>query len=173
MNSIETLINNIHSEFSGIRKPDVSLRQFKLTDEKGMKCEITDEEWYCAAKSRIDNQWHEIPDAEIEECGCLLGHMESEEYIYYLPAFICYALRCLRDDINDFDMLGSIAFFVYPSKNEMTLYQYVIDQMKLLSVSQKKVIIDYLEFVAENADEFDAKNAKIALERYWYEAISM
>ena len=83
----------IEDAFKDVERPTESLRQFKLTDDKGMSCEITQEEWSAAGKNRIDRRWSDIPDEEIEECGCQLAHMQEREFVYFLPAYMRFAIN--------------------------------------------------------------------------------
>ena len=62
--------------FSDIERPATSLRQFLLTDKFGMSGNITDRAWDEAGRNRVDCKWTDIPDSEIEECDCLLAHLE-------------------------------------------------------------------------------------------------
>src|SRR5689334_3310809 len=96
----------ISRAFDGVPRPDLSLRQFRLTDQKGMAGTITDEEWLDAGNRRIDAKWQEIPDAEIEECDVVLAHMQAPEFRYYLPAYMHYAVRHSHLPIWESDILG-------------------------------------------------------------------
>ena len=47
----EEIITEIEKVFCGLKKPQTSLRQYVLTDEKGMSGSITDEEWNNAGRN--------------------------------------------------------------------------------------------------------------------------
>jgi hypothetical protein len=158
------LIKKIENVFDGIKKPETSLRQFKLTDEKGMSCEISDQEWDIARKNRVDSIWQQIPDAEIKECDCLLAHMQAEEFQYYLPAYMRYSLNHYEVSIWKDDVIGSTVFSLYPSKQT---YEYNVKQLSLLNTQQRQVCIHFLKFVEENADYIQRPFARKARERYW------
>jgi hypothetical protein len=161
------LIKSIDVAFKGVKRPETSLRQFQLTDDRGMAGEITAEEWCAAGEARVDFRWQDIPDAEIKECGCLLAHMRAEEFRYYLPAYMCYSVKYYQDPIWEADILGSTVFSLYPSTRNEALYQYKIERLAPLSKEQKRVIVDFLRFVAESADDVERPYAEKALERYW------
>ena len=162
----EDVIREIEAAFDGITKPITSLRQFKLTDEKGMKGEITDKEWKNAGLMRQDTKWQEIPDSEIEECDCLLAHMQPDEFIYYLPAYMRFSVTHYKLPIWKSGVLGSTVFSLYPSSKNKEGYIYQEKQLSLLNEKQKQTIIYFLEFVANYANDVERPDAKLALERY-------
>lgn len=161
---VENIIKEIESAFEGLKKPYLSLRQFKLTDEKGMSGEITDKEWNMAGTNRVDSKWQEIPDSEIKECDCLLAHMEATEFQYYLPAYMRYSLNHYKEPIWENEIIGSTVFSLHPSKES---YGYNTKQYSLLNKEQQKVIVQFLKFVEENADYVQRPDAKKARESYW------
>ena len=161
------LIKNIELAFQNIKKPNTSLRQFKLTDEKGMSEGITEDEWNKAGKPRGDSNWQSIPDSEIEECGCLLAHMQAEEFHYYLPAYMRYSVKHYQKSILESDILGTTVFSLYPSAKDEDMYQYMVSQLSLLNEKQKNTIIQFLQFIETMADDVERPNATKALERYW------
>jgi hypothetical protein len=163
----QELIKQIEVAFDRVKRPNISLRQFRLTDLKGMSGDITDEEWKQAGKARQDSKWQNIPDSEIEECDCVLAHMGADEYQYYLPAYIRYSLNHYKLPVWESDIIGATVYSVYPSSKDKDLYKYRINQMSLLNSEQENAIIHFLEFVAENADDVQKPDAKIALDRYW------
>jgi hypothetical protein len=165
------LIKTIELAFQNVKKPKTSLRQFKLTDEKGMSEGITEAEWNKAKKVKGDSIWQGIPDSEIEECGCLLAHMQAEEFQYYLPAYMRYSVKHYQQSILESDILGSTVFSLYPSSKDKGLYQYQIAQLSLLDEKQKTAIVKFLQFVETVADEEERPYATKALERYWYKNV--
>lgn len=163
----EDLIEKLEEAFSDVERPETSLRQFQLTDEFGMSRPIADSEWKEAGRNRIDTVWTEVPDSEIEECGCVLAHMGPKEFLYYLPAYIRYSLRHYRRPIWETDIIGATVFSVYPSKKNEATYRYTMNQLSLLNQTQKELIIEFLEFVSRYAEDVQKPGAKVALERYW------
>jgi hypothetical protein len=164
----QSVIKLIESEFIHISKPETSLRQFRLTDLYGMAGEITDQAWNDAGRNRIDNSWQEIPDSEIEECECLLAHMEAEEFLYYLPAYMRYSVKNVSTPISTNDILGSTVFSLYPSTQHADLFNYNEKQLSLLTHGQRKAVIEFLKFIASNAEWVQRPDAEKALNRYWY-----
>jgi hypothetical protein len=163
----DKLIATIQTAFDGVKRSDVSLRQFQLTDEKGMSGEITNEEWAEAGRIRIDSIWQDIPNSEIEECGCLLAHMQADEFQYYLPAYLRYSVSHCQKPIWENDILGFAVSSLYPSSKNRDSYNYRVSQFSLLNSVQKLAIIEFLTYVANNADDVQRPDAKRALETVW------
>jgi len=166
MDAIE-LENAMLVAFEGVKKAETSLRQFHLTDEKGMAGTITPEEWRAAGSARVDSRWEDIPDSEIEKCGCLLAHMQAEDFRYYLPAYMRFSVRHFQEPIRESDILGSTVFSLYPSSKNKALFHYNVAQLSLLTKEQQHIVVEFLRFVAAYADDVQRLDAEKALERYW------
>jgi hypothetical protein len=165
--SVEELIKAIEQTFDGVEYSTTSLRQFVLTDEFGLSRHITDSEWSEAGRNRVDSKWQEIPDSEIEECDSMLAHMQANEFRYFLPAYMVYALKNLpKSDGSNF-ILGSVVFSLYPSSKDFGLYNYNVKQLSLLNIDQELAVVSFLKFIA-SLDIYDSHDAEIALERYWW-----
>jgi hypothetical protein len=170
MDALEVL-NSIGAAFDVVARPETSLRQFKLTDLKGMAGTITREEWLEAGIRRSDARWQDIPDAEIEECDVVLAHMQAPEFQYYLPAYMTFAVRHFRVPIWKSDILGMTVSALYPSTRDAGLRHYRLAQFSLFSRAQREAIVQFLRFVAENADFVRRPDAQKALERHWTEKV--
>ena len=162
------LVEAIKKEFEFQFSPEVSLRQFFLTDQKGMSGKITEKEWESAGKNRVDTHWGQIPESEIKECGCVLAHMGAEEFGYYLPAYMTFVCKNLSRDLLQNEIAGMVVHSLYPSRSNSDLFKYKMNQLSLLTPGQRNIIIKFLEFVALEADDFNKQDAKIALDRFWY-----
>ena len=173
----DELIKTIDTVFAGVDRPETSLRQFLLTSEYGLTRDITDDEWVHAGKGRVDTKWQDIPDFEIEECNCLLAHMQAEEFQYYLPAYMRYSVKHYQKSIWESDIIGSTVFSLSPISNDsdlkkykvspLSLFNYSVSQFSLLTKEHKKVIVEFLEFVARLDDHVQSPHAVKALEQYW------
>jgi len=167
--NIEILLGKIEKAFNLVQRSDSSLAQYWLTDQKGMAGTITDAEWESAKRTRPDSKWQDVPIKELEEYGPLLAHMNAKDFRYFLPAYMQVALKNI--DVKptwDQEILGGTVFSLSPSKKELSSYLYNVDQLSMLNEEQEETIIEFLEFVSENADEFERPYAEKAL-RYWYE----
>ena len=165
------VLQSIREAFDGVPRPETSLRQFRLTDLKGMAGTITREEWVKAGIERSDTNWQDIPDAEIKECDCVLAHMQASEFQYYLPAYMRYAVKNAHLPIWESDILGMTVSALYPSTNDVGLRHYVLAQYSLLTRPQRKAIVKFLRFVAESADFVQRPHAQKALERHWTDKV--
>jgi hypothetical protein len=161
------LITTIQLAFEGVKRPDVSLRQFRLTDEKGMSGKITNKEWIEAGLNRVDSVWQEIPNSEIEECGCLLAHMQADKFQYYLPAYLRYSISHCHKPIWENDILGFTVSSLCPSRKNRDSYTHRVSQFNLFSSAQKLAIIEFLTYVANNADDVERPDARRGLETFW------
>lgn len=81
----------IQSTFSSIPRPSrVTKRVAIALDDKwypnGKRCQ----ELYALD---LEQRWHDLTDAEIEEFCSILPWLDDEGFRFYLPAFMDYALR--------------------------------------------------------------------------------
>ncbi len=134
------LINVIETHFDGAPRTTTSLWQFQLTDRYGMSRVITAGEWAAAGKKRVDSTWQEIPDDEIKQCDVLLAHMEPAEFLYYLPAYMRYALKNCHKPIWETDVLGMTVSSLSPSTKNVDLRAYAIAQYSALNEVQRQVV---------------------------------
>ena len=168
----DELIREIELAFNGVARPATSLRQFFLTDRYGMSREITRQEWAQAGRDRVDFKWQDIPDSEIHECSCLLAHMQAEDFQYYLPAYMRYAVKHFDKPIWETSILGSVVFSLSPTAKDPGGYAYQVAQFASLDSSQKCGIVQFLYFVSTKAGYVQRPDAVKALERYWSHNVS-
>lgn len=163
----DELISEIELAFTGVARPATSLRQFLLTDRYGMSREITNREWQQTASERVDSKWQDIPDSEIQECECLLAHMQAEDFYYYLPAYMRHAVKHVDKPLWETDIIGSVVFSLSPSAQDPDSYAYQVAQFTSLNSIQKRVIVLFLNFVSTKADPVQRPYSDKALEQYW------
>ena len=161
MNIQETLVR-IYSAFKGVPRPETSLRQFVLTDKFGMSGDVSDEEWDEAGRNRIDDRWEDIPGMELEECGCQLAHMMSDDVLYYLPAYMRHSLNHIHIPLWKNTIAGSVIFHL-STPNPM--------HFSNINRDQAAAICAYLEYMKENLEgkdgRLDAEYALSAWLRIW------
>ncbi|MEG3788974.1 DUF6714 family protein [Lysobacter sp. CCNWLW3] len=153
----------IESAFDGVPRPEISLQQLVLTDQKGMSGTITDEEWRLAGTTRTDAKWQDISALEIERCGCQLAHMQADEFRYYLPAYMVYSLGHAQGSFLESDICASVVFGLAPSKDHPS---YSIGQYSLLDLPKRRAVTAFLACMANSADGYDRAGAKRAL-AFW------
>ena len=89
--NIEILLKKIESAFSNVPTALTSMRQYHYTDLYAFDDDFNHKEYKSLEKIRVDTSWLEIENSEIEECLCQLSHMNTEDYLYFLPAYLTYA----------------------------------------------------------------------------------
>lgn len=164
----EALIEAIEVAFDGVQRAQTSLRQYQLTDQYGLSAEITKEDGIAAGKVRSDQKWQDIPAPELEACDCLLAHMPAADFTYYLPAYLRYALNHYQESRPRTQMRSSMVCSLYPSQRDRASFNYTAAQLSLLNAAQKRVVVQFLELIATEADWVEQPDAQKALERYWY-----
>lgn len=158
-----SVLLSIDEAFCNAPRPELSLRQYLLTDQKGMSGTITEEEWRLAGVMRVDSSWQEISDLEIEHCGGLMAHMDAISFKYYLPAYMRYSLNHIDKSVVESDILGYTVFSLVPWRENP---EYSKTLFSLLDSTQRESISCFLRFVAEHADELERPDAVRAL-NYW------
>jgi hypothetical protein len=161
----DDLIKAIELVFDSVRRSETSLRQLQYTDNFGMSENFSAKDYSLAGKARLDHHWQEISDVELEACGGLFGHMEAEEFCYYLPAYLRYSVKNLYNHDFDEEVLGSTLFTLSPIRNG-SLDGFIVSKYALLNATQKTVIVQFLQFMAKEADWTQMREAELALE-YW------
>jgi hypothetical protein len=72
--------------------PEMSLHQAQLGDQS-MSREISETEWEAAGKIDAGRNWGDFSDEELMSCDAALAHLEEVSFVYYLPAFLLFAVR--------------------------------------------------------------------------------
>ncbi|NVJ66710.1 MAG: hypothetical protein HWE16_09480 [Gammaproteobacteria bacterium] len=161
------LIMQIEKAFWNVPKPETSLAQFILTDEKGMAGDITDEEWFLAKIKRTDNHWTQLTDQELKDSDCVLAHMQANEFVYYLPAYMRYSVKFISAPIYESLIITYVIFHLDPMDELHSLDCYKFSQYKEITTPQCECIIAYLEFISRKGNDIHAEDAKKALSSFW------
>jgi hypothetical protein len=110
--------------------------------------------------------WNAYTDDEIRALNVAMPHQSPEGFVYFLPAYLCAALRqlALGSDFHDDDMLvtNTCSSLRNPKNDEYLLQRYA-----LLTQAQREAVILFLEYVAASPDDYNAAQARKALGRYW------
>ncbi|PKB20599.1 DUF6714 family protein [Janthinobacterium sp. 64] len=162
-----SLIACIERAFAGTQRPETSLRQFLLTDKYGMSEDISEREWAASGRDRVDSIWQEIPDAEIEEGEGLLAHMEAEEFLYYLPAYMRYAVAYQHRASWETDVLGMTVHALSPSERNQDSRAYAIAKYAGFNAAQRQAVVQFLTFVVQVDESLPGQDALAALAGYW------
>jgi len=158
----EQIIENIAAAFPLAPLPGMTLHQAQLSDQS-MSREISDQEWHETGRLDAGRTWRELTDEEFIACDAALAHFDEESFVYYLPAFLIFALR--HCDVTwshpAWGAVGSAVFFVTHREPSM------LGRYKRLSASQREAVICFLEFISEHGRASHALDAQKALKRYW------
>jgi hypothetical protein len=156
------VIEHIETAFPSAPLPGMTLHQAQLADQS-MSRAISDKEWNDAGKIDAGRTWQDVTDEEVVACDAALAHFDEESFIYYLPAFLIFALR--HCDVvwphPAWDTVGNVVFFVTHREPSM------LGRYKRLSASQRQAVICFLEFIAEHGRGSNAPDAQKALKRHW------
>jgi len=142
--------------------PSMSPRQAQLADQS-MSRRITKEEWVAAGTLDAGRTWQEFTVEELIQCQSALSHFDEESFVYYLPAYLRYAVRyCNVDVLHPTSELMGSAVFSVTDDSPHSLRRY-----KRLSTPQRAAVVCFLEFMSEHAEAFIASLAQKSLVRYW------
>jgi hypothetical protein len=142
--------------------PGMSLHQAHLADDS-MTRKISDREWQAAATVDAGRTWKDYSDQELLPCDAALAHFDEASFVYYIPAFLDFAVRHCDDSLTSAEALlvGSTVFSV----THRTAYS--LGRFKRLSIDQRNAVIAFLEFIVTNGRNGDETDAREALSRYW------
>jgi len=156
------LLNFIAAAFPLRPLPQMSLHQAQLADQS-MSREITDEEWRRSGELDRGRSWNEFSDANLIACDAALSHLDEQSFVYYLPAYLLFALRYCTVEWQHpaWTLVGAVVFSV-THRTPYTLGRY-----KKLTPDQREAVIAFLRFVAKCRTDSIASDAQQALARYW------
>jgi hypothetical protein len=158
----EQVIAAIQKAFPLEPLPEISLHQAQLADQS-MSREIPEHEWNEAGRADADRTWPDFGEQELMACDAALSHFDDASFVYYLPAFLLFAIRhCGVTWPHPAEpLLGSVVFSVTHRT------PYTLSRFKCLSSEQRATVVAFLELVAKNGNDHDRPQAEKALSRYW------
>jgi hypothetical protein len=141
--------------------PEMSLHQAHIADGS-MAREISNREWQAALNLDAGRTWKDYSDQELLSCDKALAHLDEPSFVYYIPAFLDFAVRHCNATLTDpvGSLVRSAVFFVTHRT------PYSLGRFKRLSIGQKNAVITFLEYIAYGRHS-DAADAQKALSRYW------
>ena len=158
----QQLIDILEAAFPLGPLPEMSLHQAQLADQS-MSREISEKEWDAAGAVDAGRNWQEFADEELMVCEVALAHLEEEAFVYYLPAFLRFAVRhCAAGWPDPTESLVGSAVFSVTHRSPYSLGRY-----KRLNPEQRAAVVAFLEFMAENGNDNERPQAEKALKRYW------
>jgi len=124
---------------------------------------ITESEQEAAAAKDAGRTWQQYSDEELASLDAALAHLQIDGFIYYLPAYLCAAVRYASRNVDDpWSLFVCQACFQVTNRSDYQLQRY-----QRLTATQTNAVIRFLEFMVENADDHEAERARKALDRYW------
>ena len=142
--------------------PKMTLPQAHLADDS-MARDIPKDEWDSAGKLDANRTWKEFSDEELMLCDTALAHMDEESFVYYLPAFLLFALRhCNVAWSHPASTLVGSAVFSVTHRSP-----YSLSRFKKFTPEQREAVVCFLEYMTRYGDDHNASHSKKALERYW------
>ena len=141
--------------------PEITVRQAQLSDQ-GISREISQAEWEAEGVKDRGLTWPEIPDETIVACDAALSHLDEEGFVYYLPAFLSYAVRHMSSGIVDSNWMA-MNFTIFAVTN---FSNYGVGRLKRLNDAQIGSVIEFLQFVVVHSTTY-RRDAADALTNYW------
>ena len=118
-----------------------------------------DDEWNLSPERQTEllqkdqeQSWTDITDDEIESFDDILTFLDADGYLFYLPAFMSYALRRHSDSAS---FALDAATFACANSAE---------RLHLFTPSQMRCVIDFLTFAAAAERGFDTSWASYAVD---------
>lgn len=155
------LLQQIEKAFPSSPMPEMSLRQAVLADQTLTRC-ISEEEWAAERLKDGTTAWTRLTDEILCECREGLAHLDEESFVYYLGAFLRFAVKHARAQILDRE--GELLCTVVSSITDRSNYN--LARLKALNDSQISCVIAVLELLSKTSETHGADSLK-ALDRYW------
>jgi hypothetical protein len=142
--------------------PKMTLHQAQLADQT-MTRSIPEQEWNDAGRMDAGRTWQDLTDEEIMSCDAALSHFDESSFVYYLPAYLLFAVRNHDADWQHPGEMtvGSVVFSVTHRT------PYTRGRFKRFSAEQRAAVIAFLELIAEKGNDQERPQAQKSLERYW------
>jgi hypothetical protein len=155
------LLARIQDAFPIAPMPAMTMRQAQLADE-GLARAISEEELRAVREIDGGVSWVDISDESLLECEASLSHFDAESFVYYLPAFLRFAIQNVEVGVlgRKGDLMNSIVFAV------TNLSSYNLERLQHLRSAQNECVVDFLRFLSERSSTY-RQDADEALKHYW------
>ena len=155
------LLKQIEKAFPTSPMPEVSLRQAVLADQT-LTRGISDEEWTTERRKDGTTPWTVLSDEALCQSSDGLAHLDEEFFVYYLGAFLCFAVKHASAEILDRE--GALLCGIVSSITDRSNYN--LGRLRALNDSQICCVIAVLELLSKSSETHGADSLK-ALDRYW------
>ena len=155
------LLQRIAESFPQAPHPGMTLRQAQLADQS-LSREISDVEWEAEGVKDRSLSWIQITDQQLIECEAGISHLDEDAFVYYLPAFLQFAVRNVDVGIagSEGTLMNAIIFGV------TNLSNYNLGRLKRLNEPQIACATEFLQFIAQHSETYSS-DAVEALNTYW------
>lgn len=148
----------VASAFKGVRYPgDEALLATDCLDDghvEDFRCGLSNTDWRDVSPETIDRN-HD---------GLLA--FSPSAFRFFLPAYLSHALDAFYDDSSC--VLPSLLYTLNPQIEPSCRAHRLRLEISLLTQRQRRVVREFLEFVAEYSDdEYTQQDAQLALNAYW------
>lgn len=152
------VIDAIHVAFGHIRRTgSIGIHEAEAVDDHA------DEREMARARALDTHQrWQEIPVEDIEACPCAFPYLSRKSFRFYLPAYMCWALRADNLDCPSFG--GVIYGLGYNGVTDLN----GLSRHGMLDERQSRAVALFLSFYADDGDDPD-KDAAEALRACWHQ----
>jgi len=151
----QSVINAIETAFGHIRRAgSIGMHEAEAVDA------YADEREMARARALDTHQrWQEIPAEDIEACPDAFTYLSRKSFRFYLPAYMCWALRA--------DSLGCPSFdaMIYGLEQNGDSDLNGLSRHGMLDERQSRAVAMFLSFYADRGDE----DAAEALRAYWHQ----
>lgn len=161
---VERIEQQIRSAFAGVAREDgITIHEADVLDDYG-----TDEQMAAARRLDTEQHWTEVPDATIARQWTALSFLDPKGFHYYLPAYMCWALRSYDSSVsNSLDWL-LYALAIRPWDHDESGAEGQMARFGLLSAEQAQTVCRFLEFLSDYGYPCaDVEMARRGLDQYW------
>ncbi len=156
------LLKQLREAFPVDPVPEMTLHQGQLTDQ-GIAREIPESEWKAEGEKDRHITWPAFDAQDLVNCEAALSHLDENSFVYYLPAFLTFAVHNLNSESFAHGRAVNSAVCAVTQRSN-----YNLARLKRLSDSQIDAVISFLRFVRDNDKGHTYGDlATKALQRYW------
>ena len=143
----ESLVQEIHRAFHGMRRGEMSLHQARLLDDN---YHPSPEQLSEARDCDTDRRWEDIPDKSIESLSDALPFLDAAGRRYYLPRFMVYALK--PPSTSDGNYAEAAAF------DTLANVETYRDEFDELTSDQRSAVTKFMRYLSEQGYSYCTEN---------------
>lgn len=162
---LEDVANAIYHAFAGVsREGGISLHEALILDYSGTFDSTNRKHRAMKSKDR-DQDWVEVPEADIAAGYQGLCFVDAIGFRYYLPAYIIWSLKNFGSRTSD---TAQWTLYALGRGTTRSRWEDFEEKLSLFTVEQRTAVAQFLRYMLMNArDEIDEHNARQSYENYW------